>query len=79
MALEEGLNRVRLVGKTVLGIGLFFAAVSLVGCLWATDYRESALLTLGPIAIYLSALGALILLGAWIAEGFAQPRQPPRP
>jgi hypothetical protein len=32
-----------------------------------------------PVAIYLSALGALILLGAWIAEGFAQPRQPPRP
>lgn len=79
MALEEGLNRIRLVGKTVLGIGLFFAAVSLVGCLWASDYHEPWLVMFAPLAIYLSALGAFVLLGAWIAEGFAQRQQPPRP
>jgi hypothetical protein len=80
MAAAEGLHRVRLVGKAILAIGLFFDAVALVGCITA-DVLHMPLWTmgLGPLGIGLSTLGAAILLAAWIAEGFTLPPQPPGP
>jgi uncharacterized membrane protein YeaQ/YmgE (transglycosylase-associated protein family) len=77
MAAQEGLHRIRLVGKAVLVLGLFLDAIALIGCLTASLFHESPWTNFAPFGIILSMIGAAILLAAWIIEGFALPPQPP--
>jgi hypothetical protein len=78
MAAQEGLHRIRLVGKAILVLGLFLDAIALVGCLTASLFHESPWTTgFAPFGIALSMIGAGILLAAWIIEGFALPPRPP--
>ncbi|HEX4036851.1 MAG TPA: hypothetical protein VHX37_02235 [Acidobacteriaceae bacterium] len=79
MAVEEGFRRIRLIGKSILAVGLLLLAVALIGFLIDAVFH-SAPFALGfvPLGIFLSAFAAAILLGAWIAEGFCEPRQTPR-
>ena len=78
MAAQEGLHRIRLVGKAVLVVGLLLDAVALVGCLTAAFFHQSAWTTgFAPFGIALSMAGAAILLTAWIIEGFTLPPRPP--
>jgi hypothetical protein len=78
MAAQEGLHRIRLVGKAVLVFGLLLDAIALVGCLTATLFREPPwALGFAPFGVGLSMAGAGILLAAWIIEGFALPPHPP--
>ena len=81
MALEEGFRRIRFAGKGVLFTGLILVAVavlfSLVSGLGRAEFTGFGFFAV--IGIPISVVGAAILLGAWIAEGFASPRQPPRP
>jgi len=79
MAVEEGFRRVRLIGKTILAIGLLLLAFALIGFLVDVLFHVAPFaLGFAPLGIFLSTLAAAILLGAWIAEGFCEPRQPPR-
>jgi hypothetical protein len=78
MAAQEGLHRIRLVGRAILALGLFLDAVALIGCLTAAFFRESAWTAgFAPFGIALSMVGAAILLTAWIIEGFTLPPRPP--
>ncbi|HEX4064711.1 MAG TPA: hypothetical protein VHZ09_01715 [Acidobacteriaceae bacterium] len=79
MAAKEGFRRLRLLGNSVLALGLLLLAGALISWLVAVALRTGApfVAAFGPFGILLSALGAAILLIAWIAEGFCEPRQPP--
>ena len=52
---------------------------SLLSAWWCPLLVAQALpfFPVGAFGIPLTVAGAIILLGAWIAEGFAHPRQPP--
>ena len=79
MAAQEGLHRIRLVGKAVLALGLFLDAIALAGYLTATFFHQPPWTAgFAPFGIALSMIGAGILLAAWIIEGFALPPHPPR-
>jgi hypothetical protein len=78
MAAAEGFRRIRLIGKTILVIGLILLAADLVGFIIDVVFHTGPnALGVAPVGIFLSALGAAILLAAWVAEGFCEPRRPP--
>lgn len=78
MAAQEGLYRIRLVGRAVLVLGLLLDAIALAGCLTAAFLHQSPWTAgFAPFGITLSMIGAGILLAAWIIEGFALPPHPP--
>ncbi len=78
MAAQEGLQRIRLVGKAILALGLFLDALAFVGWLTAVLFHQPPwTIGVGPFGIALSMVGAGILLAAWIIEGFALPPHPP--
>jgi len=78
MAAEEGLRRLRLVGKAILALGLLLVAAALIGSLIAGWFGASPwILGFAPAGIALSMIGAGILLTAWIVEGFLHPPRPP--
>ena len=82
MALEEGFRRIRFAGKGVLFTGLILVAVAVLFSVVSGLFGRAEFTGFGffaVIGIPISVVGAAILLGAWIAEGFACPRQPPRP
>jgi F0F1-type ATP synthase assembly protein I len=78
MAAEEGLRRLRLVGRAILGIGLVLVAGVAIGFV-TSSFAHSPPWTLNfaPLAVALSMIGAGILLIAWIVEGFVHPPRPP--
>lgn len=79
MAAQEGLRRIRLVGRAILALGLLLLALALVGGLVANLLHEPPwTISLAPFGVALSMIGAGILLAAWIIEGFALPPHPPR-
>ncbi|HSY01276.1 MAG TPA: hypothetical protein VK819_03950 [Acidobacteriaceae bacterium] len=77
MDAAEGLRRIRIVGYSILALGLLLDALALVGCLsaWA-NHGSPALLGFGVLGIEVSAFAAVILLGAWIVEGFVAAQNP---
>jgi hypothetical protein len=79
MAAQEGLHRIRLVGKAILVVGLLLDAIALAGGVTAV-FLHAPLWTAGfaPFGIALSMVGAGVLLTAWIIEGFTLPPRPPR-
>jgi hypothetical protein len=78
MALDEGFRRIRSVGKAILATGLLLDLFLIIG-LVVSAFGGQALpfFPVGAFGIPLTVAGAIILLGAWVAEGFAHPRQPP--
>lgn len=74
MAANEGFRRIRLVGKAMLGIGLFlvlFLIVGLIAMLFVADRGSISFFGFGYFGIPLSIAGGAILVVAWVAEGFA--------
>ena len=79
MAAQEGLRRIRLVGRAILALGLLLLGLALIGGLIASLLHEPPwTISFAPFGIGLSMIGAGILLAAWIIEGFALPPHPPR-
>jgi len=77
MAAPEGLRRLRLVGNAILALGLLIVAGVLLGCLTASLLHSPPwVLDFAPFGIALAMIGAVILLAAWIVEGFTHPRPP---
>ena len=70
MAVREGFRRVRLIGKIVLAIGLLLDALLLVGFLAAAFGERVEIFGVGFFGILPTIFGAIILLAAWVAEGF---------
>ncbi len=79
MAIREGLRRIRVVGATLLVVGLLLDAVLAVGAVLATTFAlRVPILGVGFFGIPLTLLGATILLVAWVADGFRRRRPPAR-
>ncbi|MGB6134262.1 MAG: hypothetical protein WCC14_00625 [Acidobacteriaceae bacterium] len=70
MALREGFRRVRLIGKIILAAGLLLDAFLLVGFVAAGFGKHIQVFALGYFGVPATILGAIILLAAWVAEGF---------
>jgi len=81
MAYEEGLRRIRTVAKVLMmgGCGLLLVAVALSVRVFVFHDASPApiFVACGAIGIYSSVLGGIILIGAWIVEGFVRPSSPP--
>jgi hypothetical protein len=79
MALDEGFRRIRTVGKAILATGLLLDLFLIIG-LVVSAFGAHALpfLPIGAFGIPVTVAGILILVGAWVAEGFVAPRQLPR-
>ncbi|MGD0367814.1 MAG: hypothetical protein ABSA94_10160 [Acidobacteriaceae bacterium] len=78
MALDEGFRRMRTVGKAILAAGLLLDLFLIIGLIVAAFAAPpSPFFAIGAFGIPLTVTGATVLLGAWIGEGFARPRQPP--
>jgi hypothetical protein len=79
MALDEGFRRIRTVGKAILATGLLLDLFLIIGLVVAAFAAQpSPFFAIGAFGIPLTVADGVILLGAWVAEGFAHPRQPPR-
>ena len=79
MALDEGFRRIRTVGKAILATGLLLDLFPIIG-LVVSAFGGQALpfFPIGAFGIPVTVAGIVVLLGVWVAEGFALPRQPPR-
>lgn len=76
MAVAEGLQRIKVIGRVTLLIGIAVGGFGLLsGFVMAHFYNlPPMMLIFGVIGLYLSLLGAVVLLGAWVLEGFLVPR-----
>lgn len=70
MALREGFRRVRLIGKIILAVGLLLDAFLLAGFVAAGFGEHIEIFAFGFFGIPPTILGAVLLLAAWVAEGF---------
>lgn len=83
MAIREGLRRIRVVGRVLFTAGLGLIALLLFALIVTGIFHDHwwmpSFFAIGFFGIPVSITGGTILLAAWIVEGFAIPRQPPRP
>jgi hypothetical protein len=78
MAVREGFRRIRVVGVATLVAGCLLDALALGGLIAARFMTVPPIwFGLGAFGLYLSTIAAVILLGAWILEGFFAPGHSP--
>ena len=79
MGSSEGVRRIRLAGRVVLGIGLVLDAFLAIGyVITAVSGARVHFFATGILGIPLTVAGAVILALAWIAEGFVRDGRPAR-